>query len=106
MEIYSYQSIHGTSLLVMVKARPFLTRDVNKTRELISFGVMTSAVSQEHLDHAGVITGVVTRPWGAILHNPPFWGYFHGFCNLCVDPHFKFFIFPLLNELKCYIIYR
>lgn len=90
-----YQSIHGTGLLVMLKPWALLTGDINKARELVSLGVVPSAVTQEDLDHAGVIAGVVAGPWCAILHDPAFRGNLHGFGNQCIDSDFEFFILPL-----------
>lgn len=81
----------------MLESRPLLTGDVNEARELISLGIMTSAVAQEDLDHAWVIPRVVARPWRAVLHDPAFGGHFHGFRYQCIDPNFEFFILPLLK---------
>lgn len=79
----------------MLEAWSFLTRNINKAGKLISFSVMAPTVAQEHLDHAGVVAGVVARPRGAVLHDPSFRGYFHRLCNQCVDPNFEFFILSL-----------
>jgi hypothetical protein len=49
VELETYKSIHGTSLLVMLKTGALLTRNINQARELISFCVKTSAMSKENL---------------------------------------------------------
>lgn len=95
-----YQSIHSTGLLVMLESWAFLTRNVNKTWEFISFCVVAPAVPQKHLDHAGMVTGVVTGPWRAILHDPSLRRRLHGFGNKRIDPHLEFFIFSLITYRK------
>lgn len=47
----NYQRVHGTSLLVMVKSRPLLTRNVYKTRQLIPFNIPNTILTQEYLSN-------------------------------------------------------
>ena len=44
-----YQSIHGTSLLVMLEAWPLFTRNINEPWQLISISVKPTTVPQEYL---------------------------------------------------------
>ena len=90
-----YQSIHGTSFLVVLKTRSFLSGNINKTRKLVSFSIKTPIASKKHLNHARMILSVVSWPWCPILHNPSSLRNFLGFCNKCIDPNLKLFVFPL-----------
>lgn len=58
-----------------------------------------------NLYHARVISGVVARPGGSILHNPSIFWFLLSFCYQCIDFHFEFFVFSLhkdetLNDSK------
>lgn len=93
-----YQSIHGTSFLMMMETRPLLTRNIDEARQLVSFGIKTSTVSKKNLNHTWMILSVVPRPWSSILHDPPFWRNFPGLRDNCIDPDLEFFIFSLSKK--------
>lgn len=47
------------------------------------------------LYHARMITGEVSRPWSAILHNPSLFWFLLSLRHQRVDPHLELFVFPL-----------
>lgn len=93
--MHIYQSIHCTGLLVMLKARPLLTGDVDEAREVVAFSVVAAAVAEKHLDHARMVFRVVARPWYPVLHHPSFFRHLYGLRHQRVDPHFELLIFSL-----------
>ena len=49
----------------------------------------------ENLKHAGMITSVVPRPWGTILHHPSFFWFLCSLWHQCINPYFELFILSL-----------
>lgn len=47
--IATYQSIHGTSFLVMLESRTLLTRNIDQSGKLIALSIKTTAVTKENL---------------------------------------------------------
>jgi hypothetical protein len=90
-----YQSVHGAGLLVVLESRALLTGDVHEAGQLVALGVVAAAVAQEHLDHAGVVAGVVPGPRRAVLHDPPLCRHLHGLGHQRVDPDLELLILSL-----------
>lgn len=54
-----------------------------------------------YLDHSWMVSGVITRPWGTILHNPSFFRNLLCLGNKPIDTNFKFFILSLQQKVRC-----
>lgn len=49
LEAATYQSVHGTSFLVVLISRSFLTGDIHKPRQLLSFHIKGTCTSKVYL---------------------------------------------------------